>query len=141
MVGAAKADGLRVSIEPHLDSMAQTPQTALALVEQVEGLEITLDWAHFICQNLPYDEMIKLLPKTRHVQIRQAARNQLQTPFDRGKLDVARVVSELDAVGYAGVVCVEYMNMPGWHGMIAVDAIRESTRMRDVLREARDKKK
>jgi hypothetical protein len=33
------------------------------------------------------------------------------------------------------------MNTPGWHGMIAVNAVRESARMRDELREARDRKK
>jgi hypothetical protein len=31
------------------------------------------------------------------------------------------------------------MNTPGWHGMIAVNAVQESAKMRDALRDARDK--
>jgi sugar phosphate isomerase/epimerase len=140
MVKLGNEAGLKISIEPHMDSMAQTPEAALSFVKDVPGLLITLDWAHLICQNLAHDDIVKLLPHTRHMHIRQAARAQLQTPFERGRIDLARVVEALRAANYEGVVCVEYMNMPGWHGMIAVNAIRESARMRDELRTARDKK-
>lgn len=140
MVELGKEAGLKVSIEPHMDSMAQTPEVALGFVKDVPGLMITLDWSHPVCQDIAHDEIVKLLPHTRHVHIRQAARAQLQTPFDRGRIDLARVVESLKAANYEGVVCVEYMNTPGWHGMIAVNAVRESARMRDELRAARDKK-
>ncbi len=140
MVKQGKEANLKVSIEPHMDSMAQTPETALALVKDVPGLMITLDWAHPVCQNIAHDEIVKLLPHTRHVQVRQAARAQLQTPFERGRIDIERMVEALKAANYEGVICVEYMNTPGWHGMIAVNAVRESARMRDELRAARDKK-
>jgi hypothetical protein len=72
------------------------------------------------------------------VQIRQAAREQLQTPFDRGRIDISRFIQSLKAANYGGVVCVEYMNTPGWHGMIAVNPVQESARLRDALRQARD---
>jgi len=140
MVKLAQDAGLPVSIEPHMDSMAQTPEDALGLVKEVPGLKITLDWAHPVCQNIAHDDIVKLLPYTRHVQIRQAARAQLQTPFERGRIDIPRVVEGLRTASYEGVICVEYMNTPGWHGMIPVNAIRESARMRDELRAARDKK-
>jgi sugar phosphate isomerase/epimerase len=140
MVKMSKEANLKVSIEPHMDSMAQTPEAALDFVKEVPGLMITLDWAHPVCQNIGHDEIVKLLPHTRHIHIRQAARAQLQTPFDRGRIDLARLVEALQAANYDGVVCVEYMNMPGWHGMIAVNAIRESVRMRDELRTIRDRK-
>jgi sugar phosphate isomerase/epimerase len=141
MVEAGKAAGLRLSIEPHLDSMAATPVAALRFIEAVPGLEITLDWAHMLCQNIARDAILSLLPYTRHVQVRQAAPNKLQTPFEAGKLDIQQAVADLRAAGYAGALCVELMNMPGWHGMIAVDAIRESARLRDALRDARDRVK
>jgi sugar phosphate isomerase/epimerase len=136
MVSRGKDAGLRVSIEPHLDSMAATPEAALKLVKDVPGLEITLDWAHMICQGVKHEAVLPLLPHTRHVQIRQAAKNQLQTAFDKGKLDLARIMTDLHS--YNGVMCVEYMNTPGWHGMVAVDAISESARMRDSLRTLRN---
>jgi len=130
---------LAVSIEPHMDSMAQTPEVALKLIKDVPGLKLTLDWAQMVCQDVFHEEIIKLLPQTRHIQIRQAARAQLQTPFERGRINVPQVVNDIQASGYEGVVCVEYMNTPGWHGMIAVNAVQESAKMRDALRDARDK--
>lgn len=131
--------GLAVSIEPHMDSMAQTPEVALKLVKDVPGLKLTLDWAQMVCQDVFHEAIIQLLPHTRHIQIRQAARAQLQTPFERGRIDVQQVVKDVLAAGYKGVVCVEYMNTPGWHGMIAVNAVLESAKMRDALRDARNK--
>ncbi|NJL57400.1 sugar phosphate isomerase/epimerase [bacterium] len=136
---ATPATRLRVSIEPHIDSIAQKPDDALRLIADVPGLTLTLDWAHLVCQGIPVEDIAALLPDTRHVQIRQAARGRLQTPFDDGQVDAAQVLTTLQAGGYEGVVCVEYMKMPGWHGMMEVNAVQESARLRDALRTARDK--
>ena len=135
---ATPATGLRVSIEPHMDSMAQKPEMARRIVTQVPGLELTLDWAHMVCQDVFHDEIAALLPLTRHVQIRQAARAQLQTPFERGRIDVPRVMRSLRDAGYDGVVSVEYMQTVGWHGTLEVDSVNEVLLMRDALRAARD---
>lgn len=139
MVKAAQTARLPISIEPHMDSMAQTPEAALKLVNDVPGLKLTLDWAQMVCQDIFHDDILKLLPHARHIQIRQAARAQLQTPFERGRIDPAKVVKDVLASGYSGLIGVEYMNTPGWHGMIAVNAVQECAKMRDAMREARDK--
>ena len=138
MVKMGKDNSLRVSIEPHLDSMAPSPEAALKLVTDVPGLEITLDWAHMICQGARDKDVLALLPHVRHVQVRQAARRKLQTLFSKGSLNVNDVLSALKSVNYQGVICVEYMKTIGWHGMVAVDSINESARLRDALRDARD---
>lgn len=135
---ATPATHLRVSIEPHMDSIAAGPDTALKLINAVPDLELTLDWAHMICQDVFHEDIAALVPHARHIQIRQAARAQLQTPFERGRIDVERVVESLRAADYDGVVCVEYMQTEGWHGMIKVNAIQEAMMMRDALRDARD---
>lgn len=135
---ATPATQMRVSIEPHLDSMAATPQAALKLIEQVEGLALTLDWAHMVCQDVFHAEIVRLLPHVKHVQMRQAARAHLQVPFERGTIDVPEVVAALQEAGYTGVVSVEIMQAEGWHGMEKVNAVRECSRMRDALRDARD---
>ena len=136
---ATPATRLQVSIEPHVDSMAQTPDEALKILHQVEGLQITLDWAQLVCQDVFHDKIITLLPKTRHVQIRQAARAQLQTPFDRGRINIGKTVKALQDAGYEGVVSVEYMQTKSdRHGLIAVDTLTEAVQMRDALRDARD---
>jgi sugar phosphate isomerase/epimerase len=138
MVKAGKDSRLRISIEPHMDSMAQTPDQALKFIKDVPGLMLTLDWAQMVCQDIFHADILKLLPHTAHIQMRQAARAQLQTPFDRGRIDVKKVVKDVLAADYKGLIAVEYMNTPGWHGMVAVNAIQESSRMRDELRSARD---
>ena len=138
MVRLGKAAGLHISIEPHLDSLAHTPEGALRLLRDVPGLSLTLDWAHMVCQGIPHAEIAALLPHTRHIQIRMAAKGQLQTPFDAGQIDTAQVMGALIDAGYEGLVCIEYMQTPGWHGMLPVDPIIESARLRDALRAARD---
>jgi sugar phosphate isomerase/epimerase len=141
MAEAGCQAGLRVSIEPHLDSMAESPAAALKLVKAVPELEITLDWAQMVCQNISRDKILDLLPHTRHIHLRQATHERLQTPFEQGTIDLARVVSDLQAANYQGTVCVEYMPPHERHGLMTVDPIQESARLRDVLRAARDGKK
>jgi sugar phosphate isomerase/epimerase len=138
MVKIGKDAGLRVSIEPHLDSMATTPDAALVYVKEVPGLEITLDWAHMICQGIRDRDVMTLLPHTRHVQVRQAARNKLQTPFKQGKLNVDEIFNALVNADYRGLVCIEYMKTTGWHGMAEVDSITESVMLRDAFKQTRD---
>lgn len=138
MVEQGKAADLRVSIEPHVDSMAQTPEAALKLLEAVPGLEITLDWAQMICQNIPLKQAAALLPHTRHMHIRQAKNGALQTPFAEGTLDLAAVVQAAQDAEYDGAMCVELMLTPGWHGTQPVNVIQESLRLRDALKAARD---
>lgn len=137
MQRAAAEAGVTLSVEPHLDSMTRTVEQALKLVKDVPGLRLTLDWAQFICQNTPLAEVARLMPHVRHVQLRQAARNQLQLPFERGRLDVAKALQVLHQHNYSGHISVEYMQTVGWHGMVAVNSIVEVTTMRDAVREAR----
>ena len=138
MVAAAKAADLRASIEPHANSLAETPAAARKLLDAVPGLEITLDWAQMVYQNVKPEAIRDLLPQTRHVHIRQAAPRHLQTPFDKGKIDFAEVMGDLQAAGYDGAVCVEIVNTAGRYGITPVDAVPECARIRDALRAARD---
>lgn len=138
MLKAAQEAQLRLSIEPHMDSIASTPEAALKLINAVPGLEITLDWADLTCLNTPYDSILSLLPHTRHVQLRQAARAKLQTTFERGSIDISRVLRDLHAANYDGTICTEVLNMPGRHGAVKINPVRETVQLRDALRSARD---
>lgn len=136
---ATPATQLHVSIEPHVDSMAQKPDAIKQILDQVNDLELTLDWAQLVYQDVFHDEILSLLPKTRHIQIRQAARAQLQTPFAQGRIDVNKVVQSLKDAKYDGVISVEYMRTTSErHGIMEVNAITEASAMRDALRDARD---
>lgn len=131
--------GMDLSFEPHLDSVAQTPDHALDLLHQVDGLTLTLDWAHLVKQGLKPTAALQLLPHVRHVQVRQAAPLRMQTPFDQGVLDLDRVMTLLMSTGYDGVIAVESLLNVGWHGAAAVDPVAEAVALRDALRELRDK--
>lgn len=134
----AAGDDLSLSIEPHLDSMAATPEEALKLVDAVPGLAITLDVAQFVQQGFSLDDMIPLLEHTRHVQVRQAAKARLQTPFSAGTVDLPGLMRALNNANYQGVVCVEYLRTTqDLHGMMPVEVIRETVKLRDALRTSR----
>ena len=134
---AAEATDLRVSFEPHMDSVAQTPESALLLLEAVPGLSLTLDYAHFACQGIEQDALEPLLEHVAHLQVRQAARGRLQTAHSDGTIDLARLVLDLHDYGYRGALSVEYMTTFGWHAMQKVNITRETVLTRDALRAAR----
>ncbi len=140
MTTAARSAGLRVSIEPQVESVAATPETALRLLDAVPGLELTLDWAQMIYQNIKHDAILELVPRARHIHMRQAARNQLQAPFDKGKIELDRVLTDVIDAGYTGVIAVEIMTVTGRYGIKKVDALREALLTRDALRTARDQR-
>ncbi len=128
---------LRLSFEPHMDSVAATPDKALRLLEAVPGLSLTLDWAQFTAQGLAARDIEPLLPHTAHVQLRQAARGRLQAPYHEGIIDLSQVIELLLQYDYRGAISVEYMNRAGWHGLAPLDIIRETGLTRDEIRNAR----
>lgn len=138
LVDMAGEHDLPVSIEPHVDSIAATPERARTLLDRVDGLKLTLDWSHFVTQGIKPDAAAPLLRDVRHVQIRQAAPMRLQTPFDQGVLDIERVMTLLLSAGYGGVMTIEHMQTVGWHGTTAVNVVPEAMRLRDTLRDLRD---
>jgi sugar phosphate isomerase/epimerase len=137
MARAVEDTDLRLSFEPHLDSVTERPEQALLLLEAVPGLSVTLDYAHFVCQGVVRREVAPLLEHVAHVQVRQAKRGALQTTHDEGTINLPEMVEDLHQVGYRGVVCVEYMTTFGWHNMRRVSISRETVRTRDALRAAR----
>jgi hydroxypyruvate isomerase len=137
MLQAAEDTDLRVSFEPHMDSVAQKPEQALLLLEAAPGLSVTLDYSHFVYQGIVRREVEPLLEHVAHVQIRQAKRGCLQTPHDEGTLNIPQLLQDLHERGYRGALTIEYMTTFGWHGMQQISIGRETVRTRDVLRAAR----
>ncbi|NLF78400.1 MAG: sugar phosphate isomerase/epimerase [Chloroflexi bacterium] len=137
MVDAVEDTDLRLSFEPHMDSVAQRPEQALLLLEAVPGLSVTLDYAHFVCQGIVRREVEPLLEHVAHVQIRPARRGCLQTTHDEGLLNIPQLVQDLHEHDYRGALTVEYMTTFGWHGMQRVSISKEIVRTRDALRNAR----
>jgi sugar phosphate isomerase/epimerase len=129
---------LRISFEPHLDSAAVTPEQAMLLLEAVPGLSLTLDIAHLVKQGIGWRDTKALFEYTAHVHIRQARPDHLQTPYQKGKIDIERLLRDLVKSNYHGVITVEYMRTFGWHGMMKVNVAEEIVQMRDALLDARE---
>lgn len=137
MLRAAEETDLRISFEPHMDSVTQTPDQALLLLNAVPGLSITLDYAHFTYQGIVRRQIEPLYEHVAHVHVRQARRNVLQTAHADGTVNFAEVLEDLHAHGYRDTLTVEYMTTFGWHGMRAISISQETIRTRDMLRAAR----
>jgi sugar phosphate isomerase/epimerase len=137
MLQAAEDTDLRISFEPHMDSVAEQPDHALLLLEAVPGLSVTLDYAHFVCQGIVRREIEPLMEHVAHVHVRQARRGVLQTAHDEGTINIQELLQDLYHVGYRGALTVEYMTTFGWHGMKEVSISNETVRTRDALRAAR----
>ena len=138
MLLAAEDTELRISFEPHMDSVVQHPEQALLLLDAVPGLSLTLDYAHFVYQGIVWREVQPLLEHIAHVQIRQAKRNVLQTTHDSGTINLPQLVRNLYDGGYRGALTVEYMTTFGWHGMQNIRISHETVSTRDTLRALRD---
>lgn len=133
LVEIGRSAGLRVSIEAHLESVVEQPEQALALVEEVPGLQFTLDYSHFIAGGIPADRVHPLLPHAGHVHARQASPGHLQRPHDQGTIDFADIVRRLRDLAYPGRICVEY-TWQEWRGCNTEDVVSESVLLRDELR-------
>jgi sugar phosphate isomerase/epimerase len=128
---AAEA-GLRLSFEPHVGSIAESPDSALDLLQRATHLELTLDHSHFIYQGIPQDELDELARRSRHVQIRQASLGLMQAPATKGGLHLDRLREQLDAAGYDRFIALEYLH-DEWLDCDRLDCLSETAELRDLL--------
>ena len=134
-VATGRDAGLRVSIEPHLESVVEEPERALALVEAVPGLQFTLDYSHFVAAGIDPARVHPLLPHVGHFHARQSAPGQLQSVRAEGTLDFPDLIRRLAAAGYDGYISVEY-TWQEWRDCNRLDVVSESIMLRDELRNA-----
>lgn len=100
--------GLLLNIEPHWHSLAESPERAQWLCEQVPGLGLTLDYSHFIAQGYTQDDIEPLHAFTRHFHARQATNGATNASLTEGVIDFHRVLQTLTRDGWEGVICLEY---------------------------------
>ncbi|HVC33560.1 MAG TPA: sugar phosphate isomerase/epimerase family protein [Chloroflexota bacterium] len=135
LVPLAHAIGLRLSVECHLESVAETPARALELVQSVPGLALTLDYSHFVANGYRPADVHPLVPHAGHFHARQARAGFLQSNRQDGTLDFPDILRRLQAADYAGDVCLEY-TWQEWRGANNVDVLMETILLRDEIRSA-----
>jgi sugar phosphate isomerase/epimerase len=111
LVSIADEYHLQLNFEADYQSCANTPEAAEELCERVPGLGLTLDYSHFIYQNIPPEQVAILHPYTRHIHIRQAAPGSIVTDVDEGTIDYGKIISQLEKSGYNGLYCIEYLSL------------------------------
>ena len=139
-VAQARAAKLPVAVEPHIGSLADTPERALDLVERVPGLGLTLDYAHFTRAGISDARIEPLVKFATHLHARTARRGRLQAPLKESSIDFSRVVKALARHRFAGWVALEFVWID-WEHCNEVDIISETVQLKKLLADAATKVK
>jgi len=129
----AAAEGVQLTIEPHVHSFLESPALTLALLEAVPGLKLTLDYAHFICMGWRQDEIDALAPHAAHVHLRQAKPGALQTKAGQGTINIEAELGALKVAGYSGRISLEVVHQD-YMGTLHDDVLTETVALRDQVR-------
>jgi sugar phosphate isomerase/epimerase len=125
--------GLRLCVEPHLRSVVATPARTAVLLEKTADVGIALDQSHFAFQTYELEESYPLLPRTRHVHLREGGPGLVQARVGEGTIDYAALRDRLLGDGYEGFFAIEYQWEEGWLDFTRVDCISETAEMRDLM--------
>jgi len=110
LVKMSEERGVHLNIEPCEPSVAQDPQDALRLCQQVPGLGLTLDYSHFIDPGFAQSSVEPLHHFARHYHARQAAPGKRVETMRAGTIDFKRILGLLHEQKFSGVVAVEYVD-------------------------------
>ncbi len=124
--------GIQLCFEPHMQSLTDTPERALELIERTPGLKATLDYSHFILQYIEPERIHKLIPHTGHFHIRPARDGKLQTRHAEGTIDFVDIIGRLKAANYEGSLAVEYV-YGAWFDANNVDTLTETVATKNAL--------
>ncbi len=132
LLDIAQPAGITVCFEPHMQSLTDTPERALELLSRVPGLQVALDYSHFVLQYVELERIHALIPHTGIVHIRQARFGKLQTRHAEGTIDFVDIASRLKAVNYTGSLALEYVCAP-WFDVNQVDTLTETLTTKRAL--------
>ena len=131
----AHAAGVRFSVEPHVGSVCGTPGDVARLVELAPGLELTLDYTHYVSQGFSDAQIEPLVRHARHFHARGGAPGRVQCALKENTIDYGRAVEAMREAGYGGALAVEYVWID-WERCNECDNVSETLLMRDRLRAA-----
>lgn len=108
------AEGLVLTVETRIGTLAETPRGAVELCQRVPGLGLTLDPSHFHAgphQGKPFDLVI---PYVRHVHFRDTGRTpeEFQVRVGQGDIEYGRIVGQLARQHYDRLLTVEITDIP-----------------------------
>ncbi len=130
---AAAVHGITLSVEGHVGSNVDTPEKLARLIELTPGLQLTLDYTHFIYAGFTDADVEPLLEHARHVHCRGGAPGRLQTSFAENVIDYSRILQRLRERAYPGYVGLEYV-WSDWLDCTRSDTLSETILFRDFAR-------
>jgi sugar phosphate isomerase/epimerase len=133
LVAVAGRHGVTLTVEPHVGGLLDSPGATLRMLDQVPGLKLALDYAHFVCMGFRQGEIDVLAPHAGHVHLRQARPGALQAKWGEGVLDFTAMIGVLRDAGYGGWLAVEYVHQ-SYMNTLSDDVLTETVRLRDHLR-------
>ena len=131
-VAQAAVMKLTVAVEPHVGSIADTPERALQLAALTPGLGITLDYAHFTRVGFPDSRIEPLTARATHLHARCAKKGRLQSSFKQNTIDFRRMIKRLSQLNFKGWMALEYVWID-WEHCNEVDVLSETIQLRDEL--------
>jgi sugar phosphate isomerase/epimerase len=132
-VEQSKTAGLVLGVEAHVGSIAPTPKDAQRLVQDVQGLTLTLDYTHFTRRGMPDRAVEPLVRYASHFHARGARRGRLQASFKQNVIDYDQILKQMRKTGYKGYIGVEYV-WTDWQHCNEVDNLCETILFRDFFR-------
>ena len=133
LVRVAEDAGVQLTVEPHVHAYLESPGLVLQLLEQVPGLKLTLDYAHFVCLGYRQEDVDVLAPHAAHVHLRQARPGALQAKGHEGTINMEAMLGTLRDAGYTGWLALEYVHQD-YMGTLHDDVLTETVRLRDRVR-------
>jgi sugar phosphate isomerase/epimerase len=133
-VRTASQAGVTYAIEAHIGSLCADVATTRRFVETVPGLSLTLDYGHFVAENIPSREVHSLLPFASHVHVRGGAPGQLQVPLADNKIDFKGMIRRLQKQESDVFLALEYV-WTEWRQCNRTDNVSETILLRRFLEE------
>jgi sugar phosphate isomerase/epimerase len=112
----------------------ETPETFADLLERTPGLEATLDPSHYAYAGFSAADLVPLVSRTGHVQLRPAATGMMQVRLPDNTFDLELLIGALKDGAYSGWVATEFVWMEKW-SCDRVDNTSETARLLEYLRD------
>jgi sugar phosphate isomerase/epimerase len=127
-VSQAAALKLTVAVEPHVGSIADTPERAGQLTDRVPALGLTLDYAHFTRVGIPDVRIEPLAARATHFHARCARKGRLQSSLRDNAIDFTRALQALHQHQFRGWIALEYVWID-WEHCNEVDVLSETIQL------------
>ncbi len=130
----AGGQDITVRFEPHVQSVVDTPERTLSLLERAPRATVTLDYSHFVMQYIPEERIHPLLTHTDHFHIRAARPGKLQSRLDENTIDFIDIAHRLERLNYRGCLSLEFVYMT-WYDCNQVDCLTETIFTKDLMQQ------